>query len=237
MQVPYRTLKKMKVLVGTPHAESKNYCLPQYVNNIQNLTYKHKNVLVVDNSASHNNQKLIRSFGLPCYYIKKNNKSTRQLLAESSEHLRERTLKGGYDFLLMYEDDLTPPINVIERLLSHQLPVVSASYHIGFGSGSHIMVQEIENGIVAPKTINVAAGCDGKYRTGKLMEVYACGLGMTLIHRSILEQIQFRYEPKVDAHPDTFFAVDLYTLGIKQYLDTSILCKHDNRDWSLVENK
>ena len=120
----------------------------------------------------------------------------------------------------------------------HQKQVVSASYHIKHGGQSHLMVQDIEShehGI--RETINMLGGTDNKYFDGKLHEVYACGLGMTLIHRSVLEQLEFRYVEEIDAHPDTFFAHDLHLLGIKQYLDTSIRCKHNNSDWSEIENK
>jgi len=233
-----KKLKKFKILVGTPHADVKNYCIDNYISSVKGLTYSNYNVLVVDNSETTKNQKYFRKKGLPTAHIKRKNKSTRQLMAESSNILKEATLKGGYDFLLFFESDITPPLNVIERLLTHQKEVASGAYFINQGSKSHLMVQEIEphqTGI--RETINLLDGSDAKYFDGRLKEVYACGLGMALIHRSVLEKIDFRYEEEIDAHPDTFFAHDLKQLGIKQYLDTSILCKHDNRDWSLIENK
>ena len=79
--------------------------------------------------------------------------------------------------------------------------------------------------------INVKSG------TVHLKQGFAFGLGMCLIHRSVLEKIEFRYEEDVDVHPDTLFANDLEQLVIPQYLDTSIMCNHDNRDWLTVENK
>lgn len=233
-----KKLKKFKVLVGTPHADVKNYCLDNYISAVKGLTYDNYNILVVDNSETTKNQKEIRKQGIPCQHIKRKNKSTRQLMAESSEILREQTLKGGYDFLLFYESDLTPPLNVIERLISHQKQVVSGAYFINHGAKSHLMVQEIEPHLTGIReTINMKEGTDVKYMDGKLHEVYACGLGMCLIHRSVLEQITFGYMEHVDAHPDTFFAHDLNQLGIKQFLDTSIVCEHDNREWALIENK
>lgn len=234
----FRSLKKFKVLVGTPHADVKNYCLPNYIEAVKNLTYPNYKVLVVDNSETNKNKKKIVQQGLPAIHIKRANKSTRRLLAESHEVLRKATLSGGYDFLLHFESDITPPPHIIEALLSHQKQVVSAAYHIGQGENSHLMVQEIEPQLIGIReTINMKGATDAKYFDGKLHEVYACGLGMTLIHKSVLEQIEFRYMEEVDAHPDTFFAHDLDLLGIKQYLDTSILCKHDNMDWSTIKNK
>lgn len=234
----YRSLKKFKVLIGTPHADVKNYCLDSYVSNVKNLTYPNYEILVADNSETTKNQKNLRKKGVPTLHVKRKNKNTRQLIAESDEALREATLKGDYDFLLHWESDIAPPVNVIERLLSHQKSIVSGAYFIGQGTHSHLMVQDIEQqeeGI--RETINLLYGADSKYMDGKLHEVYACGLGMTLIHRSVLENIKFRCEEGVDAHPDTFFAHDIKQLGMKQYLDTSIMCEHDNRDWMEIENK
>lgn len=234
----YSKLKKFKILIGTPHAEIKNYCLDNYVAAVKGLTYDNYKVLVVDNSDTHNNKKMIVKMGLPAIHIKRGNKSTRQLMAESSEYLRKTALSGGYDFLLHFESDIIPPPNVIERLLSHQLAVVSGMYFIGHGSESHLMVQEIENQETGIReTINIKDGHDIKYANGKLHQVYACGLGMTLIHRSILEQIEFRYVDGIDIHPDSFFAHDLKQMGIAQYLDGGILCKHDNMEWSKIKNK
>ena len=231
-------LKNFKVLVGTPHADIKNYCLEQYLATVKNLTYSNNKVLVVDNSETNKNKKKIVKNGISAIHIKRGSKSTRQLLAESHEHLRKSTLKGGYDFLLHLESDITPPPNIIEQLLSHQKSVVSGSYFINHGGESHLMVQEIEHQLTGIReTINMKGGSDIKYADGKLHKVYACGLGVTLIHKSVLEQIEFRYIEEVDAHPDTFFAHDLNQLGIEQFLDTSILCKHDNMEWDKIKNK
>jgi hypothetical protein len=235
---PTRTLKKFKVLVGTPHYDGKNYCLEQYIKDVKGLTYDNYSVIVVDNSETNKNTKLIRQKGISAIHLKRGNKHTRQLLAESHEHLRLATIQGGYDFLLHYESDVKPTPNIIEHLLSHQLPVVSAPYLIDFGYKSHLMAQEIdEESMGVRKTINLDEDSSIKLMDGKLKKGFAFGLGMCLIHRDVLEKIKFRYEEGVDVHPDTLFANDLHQLKIDQYLDTSIMCDHDNVDWLTVENK
>ena len=71
MQSEYKSLKKFKVLVGTPHADVKNYCLPDYILSVDMLTYKNKKVLVVDNSATNKNKKLIEQLGVGSVHLKK----------------------------------------------------------------------------------------------------------------------------------------------------------------------
>src|SRR3990167_5214911 len=227
-----------KILVGTPHADIKNYCLLNYVNSVKNLTYPNYNILVVDNSEGNKNKKKLVQLDLPTIHIKRDNKNTRRLLAESMEVLRQATLNGGYDYLLSYESDVKPPNNVIEQLLTHDKQVVSACYFIEHGKNAHLMVQEIEpHQIEIHSAINITNGANIKYADGKLHKVYAAGLGMNLIHRSVLEQIQFRYVEGYDAHPDSFFAMDLNYVGVPQYLDGGILCEHDNRSWATIKNK
>lgn len=234
----FRKLKKFKVLIGTPHYEGKNYCLENYVRMVKSLNYPNYEVLVVDNSKDRKNTKLIKKMGIPAIHVKRKNKNSRQVMAESQEVLRNAALKGGFDFFIHLESDITPPPNFIERLLSHQHEIVSGAYFIREGAESHLMVQSIESQRTGIReTINMDGGTDNKYFDGQLHEVYACGLGCTLIHRSVLERIEFSYVEGLDLHADSLFAHDIHQLGYKQYLDTSILCEHDNQSWELVGDK
>ena len=228
----YKKLKKFKVLVGTPHADRKNYCFNEYLDSVKSLTYSHYNVLIVDNSNTRKNYKQINANNVNAVYVNPHAKSNIQYIAESHEVLREETLRGDYDFLLHLESDIFPPANIIEQLLSHQKQVVSACYMIDLGSDSHLMIQEIEpKSDVIKHTTNIKDGNDILHLDGTLKKVYAAGLGCCLIHRSILKKIKFRYEKDTYAHPDTFFALDLHKLQIPQYQDTSILCNHQNSEW------
>jgi len=228
-----RKLKKFRVLVGTPHADVKNYCFDEFLQSLKTFTYDNYDAVVVDNSKSRKNTKKIRKAGVGAMHVKPKLKVNRQYIAESHEMIKHVALDGGYDFLLHLESDIFPPSDIIERLLIHQKPVVSAMYPIDFGDDSHLMLQTIEKrgGENVKHTINTAAMHDFNIIDGELHQVYACGLGCTLIHRDILSKFSFRWQKEVNAHPDTFFANDLHQLGIKQYLDTSILCDHKNSEW------
>lgn len=226
---------EIKVLVVTPHNEVKNYCFDKWLDRVTNLTYPNYDILIADNSPSNKNKKKIMKAGVSCIHIKPKNKANQKYIAESHDALRNYALIKGYDFILHLESDVFPPHDIIERLLVHRKTVVSAMYFIDFGDKSHLMLQGIENiGGTLKFTTNIEEGHDIQYVDGQLKEVYACGLGCMLIHRSILEKIKFRWEEGAFAHPDSFFAADLKTLGIKQYLDTSILCHHENSSWATI---
>jgi hypothetical protein len=231
----FSKLKKFKVLVGTPHNQIKNYCFDDFLANVTNLTYKNYNVLIADNSKERKNFKNIKKVGVQSVYVRPRQNVNQQYIAYSHEELREAALRGGYDFLLHLESDVFPPKDIIERLLVHQLPVVSAPYFIDEGHKSHLMIQEIEDrGDLVRETRNIDGGKDILFMDGTVKEVYSAGLGACLIHKDILKQFKFRYEKGAPVHPDSFFAADLNMLGIKQYIDTSFLCQHRNSSWANV---
>ena len=66
---------------------------------------------------------------------------------------------------------------------------------------------------------------------GNVKDVFSCGLGCTLIHKSVFEKVKFRSDFKQTYHPDSCFAEDCYYLKIPINVDTSILLKHENSRW------
>ena len=60
--------------------------------------------------------------------------------------------------------------------------------------------------------------------SNNLIKIISCGLGCVIIHRNILEKIEFRSENNV--FDDRFFGIDLYEKNIPIYCDTSVKCKH-----------
>jgi hypothetical protein len=66
---------------------------------------------------------------------------------------------------------------------------------------------------------------------GGLKEVFHCGLGCVLINKNVLHKFNFRSQLGVSIHPDSFFAFDIDALGIRKFIDTSVLCEHNNTEW------
>jgi hypothetical protein len=234
---PFKALKKFKVLIGIPHNEIKNYCLEDLLSTTTNLTYdkQYYDILIADNSKSSKNVKKIIKRGVDAIHVKPKQKPNQQYIAESHEALRLAALNGDYDFLLHWEDDITPPLNIIEQLLSHQKSVVAASYFINHGHDSHLMIQQIEEQQGSIRhTLNFDKNFDILQMDGKLKRVYSVGLGCVLIHKTVLKKIKFRWEKGMNTHSDSVFSADLQALNIPIYLDTSILCNHNNSSWSEV---
>lgn len=235
--IEFKKLKPQKILVGCPTSEAKSYCEEEYLATITNLMYPKElyDILIIDNSRTGKNAKRINKLGIPCRHVNPIGKTNQQYIAESQEVLREYALEKGYDILVMIESDVIPPLYCITSLLSHQKPVVCGSYFIGHGVDSYPMRQLVESdGNQERYTIN----SDGMHSIndfdGKLKEVQNGGFGCIAIHKSVLKQIKFRAEKGADSHSDSYFGADLAQLGIKQYQDTSLFCKHLNSNWNIV---
>jgi GT2 family glycosyltransferase len=226
-----------RVLVGTPTSDKKLYCQDDFIARVKSFTYPLRDFLIVDNSESRKNHKRLIKDDIKSIHVKPNNHKVHRVLAMSHEEIRRYALKNNFDYLLHLESDVFPPIDVIQRLLIHNLPIVSAMYMIEFGQHSHLMAQEMETFGKIRETRNLKDGQDLNFIDGKLKPTFHCGLGCVLIRRDVLEQIQFRWEEGATIHPDGFFAGDVDALGYEKYIDTSILCRHDNSDWEVSVTK
>ncbi len=129
---------------------------------------------------------------------------------------------------------MIPPSYVIEALLNHRKAVVSATYFHGIGENSWVLSYNKEKTYKyahIPSRVN-HKGSDIYQADGSLREIHSSGLGCTLIHKSVLKQIEFVWLPGSVVTPDGFFYDYLMHKGIKAYLDTSLLCTHMNTDWN-----
>ena len=157
-------------------------------------------------------------------------------LAITQEKIRQRvaeSITAGsdsepyYSHLLMLESDIIPDKDVVNRLLSYNLPVVGHSYFLYHGNQTKPMNQSSKKGTVL----------EGKFEFDSLMGSFLkakpypvpsdhIGLGCVMIERSVLENINFRYQEKGNLISDSCFYNDLMALGIQPYVDTSKTVKH-----------
>lgn len=155
-------------------------------------------------------------------------------MKDSHNACRSHFLRGGYDYLLHLETDVFPGSNIIETLLFHNKQVVGALYDRDEGRWRKLCLQK--RFYQAPgniKCFNFVNGEEIGFVDGSVKEVAHVGLGCVLIHRSVLQEIEFRFVPGEDCHPDSYFQADCFKLGIKIYADTNSQCEHQNRTWGI----
>lgn len=234
-----------RVLVGTPIYDGKEYCRERFVENVKAINYPNFHWCLVDNSKNPRYyHKLRRAHPGHVWRVPRGSNS-RDALANSSNFLREKALKEGYDFLLMLESDIFPPKDVLSRLVMHGRPVVGAIYNIGDGKHDRLCLFKLkfkpELGIMGTELVGMDEQKDFIHKG--LREVHGMGVGCTLIERSILERFGFWYSSADDMrmahtddrkHPDVYFYMDLHNNGIKVYADTDIICAHEYSAWGNV---
>ncbi len=208
-----------KILVGCPTSNHKEYCFEEYLKGIKELTYKNFDILLVDNSKDDDYYNKIKD-KIPV--IKdKYFENARDRIIHSRNILRNKVLSEGYDYLLSLEQDVIPPKDVIERLLKDNQKIVGGLY---FKTGSFneliplVWLREDKN---HARRANIE-----EIKEDKLIEVITCGLGCILIHRSVLEKIEFRYSKDKKAFDDVWFCEDARNNNFKIFCDTGIKCKH-----------
>jgi len=127
-------------------------------------------------------------------------------------------LLGGYDFLFFVDADVIVPSNSIERLMSHNKPLISGTVP---GRGMHGYMTYVFHQIPGAST----------------RELTACAhatCGFTLIKRELFEVLRFRQGPhpiKRDVHlsEDPAFGADaecIWKITDHWYVDNTLMAAH-----------
>jgi len=173
---------------------------------------------------------------LDSLYLRELNK--RGYVANSGHYTpKEERIKGGYvmeskpgiyDYLLVLDQDVIPPPNVIEQLIRHKKDAVSALFfgHHNIGVGK--LVMPFAWAFIEKKDFWGEVGylTEEEIWSNELIEIAYAGMGCILIARNILEKVEFRYDKSIDAWDDRWLGYDIHKNGFGYYLDTSVKCRH-----------
>ncbi len=220
-----------KVLVGGPVSDLHDYCFDEFVNSRKSLTYKNHDLLFVDNSKTDNFYKRLNDAKLPVKRAEYKEKA-RDRLIDSRNMLREYMIENNYDYFLNLDQDIMPPSDIVEKLLKHDVKVVTAIY---FNPIRLPMTGEVK---IRP-VVGVMDGLNVRFLKPHemdkgLLEVDVCGSGCIIMHRDVLEKVKFRYDKESEGFDDVMFVHDAKQQGFKVYADTSLIVKHlvVSRPWS-----
>ena len=121
-------MSSLKILVGCPTSNYQAYCLQEYAEAVKKLSYPNYNILLLDNSKDNIYSEKIHKYDLP---LRKGMwfESARKRIVTSRNILRKIALTKDYDYFLSLEQDVIPPKDIIERLLSHKKDIVSGIYY------------------------------------------------------------------------------------------------------------
>ena len=241
-----------KILVGCPTSDYHEYCIVEYLKAIKSLTYKNFDVLLVDNSKNDNYLKFLKKQKInviKSYY----SPNPRKRIIDSRNVLRQYVLDNNYDYLLSLEQDVIPPVDIIEKLLSYKKKIISGVYCGNIKVGNKLRIlpliykfpqkSRFKEAISVIKNSNLeelkkqtkASYLDmvKAYYTVEELEkeksptrIHSCGLGSVLIHKDVLNKVKFRYSDKYGGWDDVWFCDDAKKNKFEIYVDPSVRCKH-----------
>lgn len=234
-----------RVLVGTLFSDVKDYAIRDYFKNVCKFSHPNFDFCAVDNSKDKKYHKKIFNYfsehkknsnigKLTVLHAPRVHPQSEVFMAFSANELRKHFLKHNYDWLLYLECDIFPPIDILERLLCFNKPIISGLYFTGEGKTSYPMIDG-KSFYLDGMRINPMGYLQGFYDIKDWLTprpVINSGLGCSLIYKDVIERIPFRADDERIFHHDTTFAYDLVKHGI-QNLYVPIICRHENQRWDV----
>jgi len=231
----------MSILIGCPTSDRYEYCVGLWLNRVKEIIAFSKahdiDYLLVDNSKTDDFFKKLKDSGtniVKAPYFE----DVRERIAHSRNILREKALEENYDYFFSLEQDIIPPVDIIDRLLGHNKKIISAYY----GKPADLRVQDKETEEIKDITIELSIVWlqeGDKIRRANPSEVLdkgivsvgGFGVGCLMINREVLEKIKFRFEKGKAAFDDMLFCLDAKKLGYELFLDSNIRVEHLHKPW------
>jgi len=163
------------------------------------------------------------------------------------ETMVKTALEAGFEWVFFFLDsDVVLPLNALENLFSHHLPIVNGMYKAKKPGGFFWAVwmrQKAPDGSEAFAPV-------ASWGDARMLECDVIGCGCMLIHRSVFEKIREKYpelpwffwckerNPEVldvlnlpdklmrDVSEDFYFCLLAKACGFQIIVDTSVKCKH-----------
>ena len=225
-------MNNQKILIGCPTSQHKEYSIKEYLEGVENLTYKNFDLVLVDNSEDETYFNKLKILGVNV--IKgKYFESAKDRVVHSRNILRKYCLDNNYDYLLSLEQDVVPPKDAIERLLKHDKDITGGLYfYLGDDKKTLLPMLWVHYQGEYAKRLMIH-----EVPENELIEAITCGLGCVLIKREVLEKIEFRHVKNEEPWDDLWFCEDAREKGFKVYVDTGVRCKHyvNGMDWSKIK--
>jgi GT2 family glycosyltransferase len=236
-----------RVLVAGPTFDGMEYCYEKFVERIKNLSYENYDILLVDNSETDGFfEKLKKEVGIEAIRLKLDEVSNMDKVVRSRNRILNYAVENDYDYVLMMDVDVVPPVDVVDRLLAHEKDIVSGIYFNvfmvdrkkkicpvvwkGFSkdefeeirskiSSEHVKSREDLRRHLTPAEAN----------SGELQEVIIPSCGCMLLSRKAFEKLRYGVLNVPDGFSttdDIYFCRKAREAGFKFYCDTSLQCAH-----------
>ena len=232
--------KRIKILLGAPTYEGKEYCLDYWVKIVKNIQKETPcDILLVDNSKTNYYFNLIKN-KYKIKVLKSPNYKGQPLksLAEARKKFYQYAIKNNYDYIFSLEQDIFPPKDILKYLLNirkkiHNKEVIIGVPYIIKGityenspyldkdNLTNTAIERIYSKKMKRKVQKNLTNKEMKKKK-KLFRAYACGLGCTLLDTSIIKKFKIRYTEKQYRPDDAFLFLDCFNNNIPVYVDPNL---------------
>ena len=164
--------------------------------------------------------------------------------ATARNRIAQMALDGGYDHLLMVDNDVTPPSDALVNLLSHGVDCVSGFYlhrNADNRPGDRTCVCRLLDAkgkayfnypLESEYTVGELAGM--RERGEHLVEIHGGGMGCVLVRTDVFRRVaypwfdwvNYRDERRNMLSEDLYFCEELRKKGIPRHVDTRVACGH-----------
>ena len=146
----------------------------------------------------------------------------------------QRMLDGGYDYLMMVDNDVTVPRDALLNLMEHGKQVVSGYYaHRNKDNPGNSTTNLCKMGEFNYTKQYTGEELRELLAQGKvLIRIHGGGMGCILIRRDVIELLKFPWYDWVNYLNGTMLSEDLFfcerckTAKVKLYADTRVACGH-----------
>jgi hypothetical protein len=141
------------------------------------------------------------------------------------QHARLLALAGGYDALWTVEHDMVPPADALQKMSYTPAGVVYGVYLLRHGSWV-LNAWEYIGPEGLGESLSLYPAKVAKAREVGSVRVCGCGWGCTLIHRPVLEQVEFTDGGGENPAGDLAFAWSCLRAGIPAVARFDVACDH-----------
>lgn len=207
----------MKLLIGTVTHKAHHYLLDVWARGVK---AQKADVLCVVPKQESSYATLLKSHNFSVLEVERE-KSFQEQVLQGRRLLRKHALNNGYDALLLISGDIIIPENARELLEKTAGDVVAGVYLNAFELGGKT--------VVAPFVFKDAGDGNAQLYTydgiasPQVLEVGAAGLGCVLIHKKVLEKVDFQTFGKAGSEDMKFF-VDARAAKFKCVANTVVKC-------------